>query len=158
LFAGKLTAIRTQLEELLQKVDGALLECVAAIRKVFMGIREAIHKLGEKLGSYDADGKFHFGIEQQLEKFLRGVRARRQHTIEPLITQFKTTVTETLGQIQAALGSITGEIDGVRAQLQASLTEVHGKLQSVDVKGTMDAIRQKLDGMLSQLGAVDFDV
>jgi len=157
-YSGKLAALRQQLEGLLQKLDGALLECVAAIRKVFTQIRDAIRSLASNLGTYDEAGRFHFKVEQEVEQFLEGIRTHLHDAIEPLITQFKTTVGETLGKVQSTLQSVTGEIDKVRAELKGSLDQVHAQLQSVDVKGTMGQIRDGLDEMLSQLGVVDFDI
>ncbi|MDR5748840.1 hypothetical protein QCE73_37305 [Caballeronia sp. LZ029] len=157
-YASKLDSIREQVDGLLQKLDGALLECVAAMRKVFTQIREAIRNLADNLGSYDESGKFHFKVEQEVTTFLEGIRTHLHDAIAPMVTEFKATVASTLNQVQSALGSITSEIEKVQADLKGSLDQVHGQLQTVDVKGTMDTIRKKLDELLGKLGTVDFDI
>ena len=157
-FTDQLQGLQGKIQSILDAIDGALLEAVAAIRSVFTRIKDAIKGVAEKLGSYDSDGTFHFKMEQQIRDFLDGIRKTLHDTIQPLIDNLKQTVGDTLQQVQDALGKVKAEIDGVKDELQGSLQGVHDQLQSVDVKGTMASISRSLDDMLSQLGTIDFDV
>ena len=157
-FTSKLTALREQLEAILDGIDGALFAAVASMRTAFGQIKEALRTVAAGLGTYGEDGRFRFHVQEDLERFLNGIKATLHDTIEPLLNQLKVTVGQTLQQVQTSLQAVQGEIDKVKAQLESSLQGIHGQLQSLDVTGTMTSIGQKLEGMLGALGTVDFDV
>jgi hypothetical protein len=153
----KLGDLQTQLQSVLDALDGALLEAIASIRAVFTRIKDAMRSIASALGSYDEQGNFHFHVQQQIEDFLNSVKQTLQETIRPLLDQFKNTIGQTLQQARDGLNAVKGEIEKVKAQLQETLQGVNDQLQSLDVAGTVEATRQKLDDMLSSLGSVDFD-
>lgn len=153
----KLSDLQGQLQSVLDALDGVLFEVVASIRSIFTQIRNALHSVASSLGSYDDNGDFHFHIQQEIEIFLNGIKTTLQETIQPLFDQFKGNVGQTLQQIQDALNAVKGEIESVKAQLESTLQGVSQQLETLDVTGTMEGIRQKLDNMLGELGVVDFD-
>ncbi len=158
---GRLTAglsdLQAQLQPLLAGLDATLLEITAAVRNLFQQIREALAAVAASLGTYDAEGKFRFHVQQDIEGFLNGIKTTLRQTIQPTLDQFKSTVGVTLRQVQAALDAVQGEIDKVKAELQGALQGVGDQLRSLDVPGQMEKIRQELEGMLSSLGELDFD-
>ncbi len=157
-FTSRLGEVKEAIQSALDAIDGALLEAVAAIRNVFTTIKDAIKSVAENLGSYDADGTFHYTVETQIQEFLAGISSSLRDTVQPLVDELKQTVGETLQQVQSLLSTVKGEIDNVKNELQSSLQGIHEQLQSVDVPGTMVSIRDRLDGMLNELGTIDFDV
>src|SRR5262245_50564650 len=154
---AKLGDLQAQLQSVLDALDGALLEAIASIRAVFTRIKDALRSIAATLGSYDEQGNFRFHVQQQIEDFLNGVKQTLQETIRPLLDQFKNTIGQTLQQARDGLNAVKGEIENVKAQLQGTLQGVNDQLQSLDVAGTVEATRQKLEEMLSGLGAIDFD-
>jgi len=154
---AKLADLQTQLQTVLDALDGALLEAIASIRAVFTQIKDALRSIASTLGSYDERGDFRFHVQQQIEDFLNSVKQTLQETIRSLLDQFKNTIGQTLQQVRDGLNGVKGEIEAVKAQLREMLQGVNDQLQSLDVAGTVEATRQKLDGMLSSLGSIDFD-
>ncbi|HWP47395.1 MAG TPA: hypothetical protein VNM22_09565 [Candidatus Limnocylindrales bacterium] len=156
-WTGKLTDLQKQLQSVLDALDGALFEAIASIRAVFTQIKDTLRSMASTLGSYDEQGNFRFHIQQQIEDFLNGVKQTLQETIRPLVDQFKNTVGQALQQVRDGLNAVKGEIEKVKTQLQGMLQGINDQLQSLDVAGTVEAVRQKLEGMLSSLGSIDFD-
>jgi hypothetical protein len=154
---AKLTDMQIQLQSVLDALDGALFEAIASIRAVFTQIKDTLRSIASTLGSYDEQGNFRFHIQQQIEDFLNGIKQTLQETIRPLFDQLKNTVGQTLQQVRDGLNAVKGEIEKVKTQLQGMLQGVNDQLQSLDVAGTVAATRQKLEGMLSSLGSIDFD-
>jgi phage-related protein len=157
-FASTIGDLKAQIESALEAIDGALLEAIAAIRSVFTTICDAIRSVASNLGSYDADGTFHYTVKQQIREFLADIASTLHDTVQPTIDRLKQTVGETLQQVQQALEAVKGEIDCVKSELQRTLQGIHDELQGVDVEGTMASIRDALNGMLDRLGTIDFDV
>lgn len=157
-FGSALADVKAKIEAALDAIDGALLEAVAGIRSVFTRIREAIRDVAASLGTYDAQGNFHYQIEQQIQDFLFGIKSSLRDMVQPLVDQLRQTVGQTLQRVQDAVQSVRGEIASVNDQLQGTLRGVHEQLQAVDVEGTMGSIRDGLEGMLDQLGTIDFDL
>ena len=154
---AKIAELKAQLQTALGAIDGALFEVIASIRNIFTQIREALRSVASAVGSYDENGAFHFHIQQDIENFLNGVKTTLRETIKPMLDQFKNTIGQTLQQVQEGLNGVKGEIESVKAKLESALQGVNQQLQDLDVAGKMEAIRQKLDGMLNGLGAIDFD-
>jgi vacuolar-type H+-ATPase subunit E/Vma4 len=153
----KLADLQNQLQIVLDALDGALYEAIAAIRAVFTKIKDALRSIASALGSYDEQGVFHFHIQQQIEGFLNGVKQTLQETIRPLLEEFKSTIGQTLQQVRDGLNAVKGEIEAVKARLEEMLQGVNEELQSLDVAGTVESTRQKLEEMLNSLGVIDFD-
>lgn len=153
----KLSDLRRQLDSILKALDAALFEAIASIRNIFTQIKEALGSVASALGSYDENGDFHYLIQQDIENFLNSVKTTLRETIEPMLDQFKNTIGQTLQQVQAGLNAVKNEIEAVKTQLQSALQGVNEQLKNLDVAGAMENIRQKLDGMLSELGVIDFN-
>jgi hypothetical protein len=154
---AKLSDLQTQLQSVLDALDGALFEAIASIRAIFAQIKDALKSVASTLGSYDAEGNFHFQIQQEIENFLNGLKQTLGETIKPLIDQFKNTIGQTLQQVGDLLNGVKGEIEKVKMELQDMLQGVNDQLQSLDVEGKVKAVGEKLDGMLGSLGNIDFD-
>jgi hypothetical protein len=153
----KLADLQARLQTVLDALDGALFEAVASIRAAFTQIKETLRSMASALGSYDAQGNFRFHIQQEIEGFLNGVRQTLQEKIRPMLDRFKESVGQTLRQVRDKLSAVKGEIGQVKTRLQEMLQGVNEQLQSLDVEGTVEATRQRLDEMLGALGTFDFD-
>src|SRR5262249_17900728 len=94
-FTQKLSGLKGKLLSALDPIDGAPFEAVAAIRSVFEKIKAALQSIASALGTYDADGRFHFRVQQQIEDFLNGIKTTLHNTIQPLLDQLKSTVGQT---------------------------------------------------------------
>jgi ElaB/YqjD/DUF883 family membrane-anchored ribosome-binding protein len=153
----KLSDLQAQLQTVLDALDGALFEAIASIRAAFTKIKETLRAMASALGSYDAEGKFRFHIQQEIEGFLNGVRQTLQENIRPMLDQFKESIGQTLRQVRDKLSAVRDQIGQVKARLQEMLQGVNEQLQSLDVEGAVEATRQRLDEMLGALGSFDFD-
>lgn len=155
---ARLGELRGQIEAAAGDLDALLLEIVASIRAAFGRIREGLQTVVSSLGEYDESGQFHFSVQQQIEEFLNGISQTISGTLEPLLTGFKETVRGALGQVRTLLAGIQAQIDSVKAQLQSALQGVADQLRELDVPGRIDALGARLEEMLGQLGAIDFDL
>jgi hypothetical protein len=156
--SSRLDAVRGRIEAAAGDLDSLLLEIVASIRAAFTRLRDGLRSVISTLGEYDADGQFHFTVQQQIEAFLQGVRQTITETLTPLLTSFKATVRDTLGQVEGLLQGIQAQVDAVKAQLQAALQGVSDQLYALDLPGKIAAIGAQLEATLSQLGDINFDV
>ncbi len=157
-FTAKLTELQGKLQSILEAIDGSLFEGVASIRNMFGQVKETLGAVTSALGTYGDDGRFRFRVQGDIEKFLNDIKTTLQNTISPMLIQLKSTVGQTLHQVQTGLDAVKGEIAKVKAQLESSLQSIYANLQSVDAQGAMESIHQRLDDMLSELGKLDFDV
>jgi vacuolar-type H+-ATPase subunit E/Vma4 len=153
----KLDGLQGELKSILDALDGALLAAVASIRSAFTKIKDALKSVASSLGTYDADGVFHFKVEDEISSFLNSIKQTLQETIQPLLNDFKTTISQTLQQVHDGLVTVKGEIEKVKDQLQEMLQGVNDQIQSLDVPGTLESARQTLDQMLKELGDFDFE-
>lgn len=153
----KLGDLQGELKTILDSLDSALLGAIAAIRSAFTKIKDALKSVASALGSYDAEGVFHFNVEQEIASFLNGIKQSLQETIQPLLNDFKTTIRDTLQQVHEGLVNVKTEIEKVKTQLQEMLQGVNDQIQSLDVPGTLESARQTLDQMLKELGDFDFE-
>jgi hypothetical protein len=110
------------------------------------------------LGSFDNGGVFHFHVQQQIKDFYDTVKQTLNETIQPLLNEFKTTVTQVLGQVHDQLDAIKAQIETVKGQLQSALQGVNTKLVELNVPAKLEEIRTKLDTMLESLGTIDFAI
>jgi hypothetical protein len=69
---AKLDDLQGQLQSILDTLDATLFEAIAAIRAVFTQLKDALQAVATALGSYDAQGNFHFHVQQEIENFLNG--------------------------------------------------------------------------------------
>jgi hypothetical protein len=153
----KLGDLQGELKSILDSLDSALLGAIASIRAAFNKIKDALKTVASALGSYDADGVFHFNVEQEIASFLNSIKQTLQDTIQPLLNDFKTTIRDTLQQVHEGLVNVKSEIEKVKTQLQEMLQGVNDQIQSLDVPGTLESARQTLDQMLTELGDFDFE-
>ena len=153
----KLGDLQGELKSILDSLDSALLGAIASIRAAFNKIKDALKSVASSLGTYDADGVFHFTVEDEIASFLNNVKQTLQETIQPLIEEFKTTIRGTLEQVHEGLVTVKSEIEKVKTQLQEMLQGVNEQIQSLDVPGTLESARQTLDQMLTELGDFDFE-
>ena len=153
----KLDGLQGELKSILDALDGALLGAVASIRSAFNTIKDALKSVASALGTYDADGVFHFKVEDEISSFLNSIKQTLQETIQPLLNDFKTTISQTLQQVHDGLVTVKDEIEKVKNQLQEMLQGVNDQIQSLDVPGTLESARQTLDQMLKELGDFDFE-
>jgi hypothetical protein len=154
---SKLSGLQDELKSILDSLDAALLGAVASIRSVFTQIKDALKSVASSLGTYDDDGVFHFKLEQEISDFLNGIKETLQNTIQPLLNDFKNTISQALQQVHDGLVTVKGEIEKVKTQLQEMLQGVNDQIQSLDVPGTLESARQTLDDMLKELGDFDFE-
>lgn len=152
-----LESIRGKIDLVLARIEAVWLETVAAVRLALGQVTESLEASLTTLGAIDETGQFQFHVQQDMEDFLTEVRDTVTQVIRPMIEEFRSSVGQTLESIQSALNATRGQIESVKAELQGALEGLHAELQSLDVKGRMEEIRLNLDGMLSRLGAVDFD-
>lgn len=153
----KLGDLQVELKSILDSLDSALLGAIASIRSAFNKIKDALQSVASALGSYDADGVFHFNVEQEIASFLNSIKQTLQDTIQPLLNDFKTTIRDTLQQVHEGLVTVKSEVEKVKTQLQEMLQGVNDQIQSLDVPGTLESARQTLDQTLKELGDFDFE-
>lgn len=153
----KLDGLKTQLQSVIDGLDGVLLGVVASIRNVFTQIKDALRSIASSLGTYDQDGKFQFNIVNDITQFLNSIKTMLNQTLKPKLDQFKTTVSQTLGQVKTLLGSLQAEIESVKKQLFDALKGISDQLKQLDVAATLKGISDKFDKMLGELGEIDFE-
>lgn len=156
-FASKLNDLQNQLQGALDLLDGILFEAISTIRNLFNQVKDALTSVAETLGSYDAEGVFHFELQDQIADFLDSFKQNLHDNIQPIIDEFKTTIGQTLQQVQDGLNAVKGEIDTVKANLASMLDGINQQLQNLDVAGTIKEAGAQLDAMLDQIGVIDFD-
>jgi hypothetical protein len=154
---GGLDQAQAAIRDAVTGLDGALLEIVATVRAAFDRVRDALHSVRDALGTTDADGHFHFHVQEEIETFLNGLKTTLDNTIRPQIDNFKTSVHQVIDQVTETLNGVRDQIDGVKRQLQETVQGAVEQLRTLDIRGTLDAIRQTLENMLQQLGAISFD-
>lgn len=153
----KISGLKEQLQTVLNAIDGALFEVIASIRTIFKQIKEALQSVASALGSYDESGRFQFHIQNEIENFLNGIKTTLRETIKPALDQFKNNIGQTLQDVQNKLNEVVGQIGDVTAKLGEALKGVNEQLETMDVEVKMESTGQKLNEMLSGLGAIDFD-
>ncbi len=154
----KLGDVQKTIDDVVAAVDGVLLQVVASIRNALRKVREALENILSVLGSFDEQHRFHFRVEQDIRDFLGGIKSTLRDTIQPMLEEFRTTIGGLLTQVQDLLKAVQGQIDTVKQQLQDTLSKAGDQLEQVDIPGQLQAVGQKLQGMLDELGRVDFDV
>jgi hypothetical protein len=154
---ARIDELTDRVRESLDGVDAAILEIVASVRNLFARLKEALQHVLLAVGTFDAEGRFHFALEQQLTQFLEDVRAGLRDNLQPLLERFRASVGEVLDQVAERLEAVRGQIESVKRELRAALEGVPATLEGT-VTTTIEAARQRLLTMLDQLGRVDFDV
>jgi hypothetical protein len=155
---ARLDSVQQRLDAAIEAVTAALYQVVAAVRAALQQVRQALDAVTGALGTFDADGTFHFAVEGKLREFLEGARRSLQDVVGPAVAELQQSVGAVLGQVQSALAAVQGRIEEVRGQLDQALRRVSDQLERIDVPARMEAIRQQLQAMLDALGSVDFDV
>ena len=157
-FADELEELRAEMRKLTDSIEGALVEAVAAARDVLRSAREGLRSVLEELGSFDAEGRFHFSVEQQIRDFLDDVQRSLDETVRPVIEELRQSIGSVAGEAEAALQSVEDAIADVKRQLNDAIMGAVAELENANIPGEIESIRNELASMLEQLGRVDFDV
>ena len=157
-FADELDALRGEMKKLTESIEGALVSVVASARDLLRSARDQLRAVLESVGSFDADGTFHFDVEQQIREFLDGVKASFDDTVRPVIDNLRTTVGDVAREAESALQSVEDAIAGVKQQLTDAVQRAVDEIDAADLPGQIASMRDELASMLTELGTIDFDV
>ncbi len=157
-FADELEQVRTEMRQLTDSIEGALVAAVAGARDVLRSARDQLRAVLEEVGTFDADGRFHFSVEQQIREFLDGVQRSLDETVRPIIDELRQTVGTVATEAESALQSVEDAIADVKRQLDEAVQGAVDEIEAANIPGEIASIRDELASMLDQLGRVDFDV
>ena len=157
-FADELEKVRVEMKRLTDTIDGALVSVVASVRDLLRSARDQLRSVLESVGSFDADGTFHFDVEQQIREFLDGVKASFDDSVRPVIDNLRTTVGDVASEAESALQAVEDAIAGVKQQLTDAVQKAVDEIDAADLPGQIASMRDELASMLTELGTIDFDV
>jgi hypothetical protein len=153
-----LTTLVQPLQAAADLLNAGVFELIAAVRSAFQQMAQTLSQVTSALGAVDENGHVTFHIQQQVAAFLNGIKDNLQTTIQPLLDGLNGGITTALQQVTTILTAVQAQIESVKTALGNALQGVADQLTALDVPGKMAEIRQQLETMVQNIGAVDFDL
>lgn len=161
--------LQTQLATVTAAVDRlqqGVTDLLTQIQAFFGGLLDQMRGLAAKVGEFQGDGSFQFNFEQDLRALFN--RARLAIGGDPAnpdapslagtLDDFQGTLDQFLQQINGLLVPVQNTVASVRTQAVDGINQFVTFLQSLDVADLVEQLRQQVQGILDQLGPIDFGV
>ncbi|MBV9774796.1 MAG: hypothetical protein JO040_12655 [Gemmatimonadetes bacterium] len=166
-------SVGDRLNEGFQSVEGVIggleqgvADLMAQIRAFFDELRERLRALAGEVGTFAADGSFHYHVEEDLKRVLTTARTAiggdpadpAAPSVAGALTGFRTNLDAFLGRLDELLDPVEDAVDDAVAAAVDGIAAFKTYLDGLDIPGLMEQLRQKVQEVLDALLPIDFTV
>jgi ElaB/YqjD/DUF883 family membrane-anchored ribosome-binding protein len=162
---GQLEALAAEVDRLVTQLETVVTSLTARIQQWLEELRSTLDGALANLGSFDADGRFTFFFQDELEQLfgrmdtlIQGDPARPgDFSVRGALGDLQAGLVQFIEQIEQALTALASELDAVKGQLATALEDVRAAIESVDPSSIMDQAKAGLERAFQEIGDLELD-
>ncbi len=165
---ASLTAgLATQLDEVAEVIRGleaGVSEVTGEIEGFFDAGLGEFRETAGAVGTFQPDGSFRYHLHDDLQRLFSSARSAiagdpadpDSPSVAGTVGEFRSGLDALLGDLNAILGGVAGEIEGVTSTAVTGIEEFTAFVQGLDLQSLVEQLRDEIGQILEALGPVDF--